>query len=110
MWLDVFKAVIPSLIAGGFTAWLFASSDTAQLAWKRLKTLGGFLYRSFAVLGGLGILSNATYQFYKFGSSEDPIARIEVIELFFQALNILVYLPVTMFVVAFWINQRKKQA
>lgn len=108
MWLDVFKAVVPSVIAAVISAWLFASSDSAQLAWKRLKTLGGFLYHSIAIFGGLAILSNSAYQFFKFGRSEDPIARIEVIELFVHALNMAVYLPATMFVVAYWIHQSKK--
>jgi hypothetical protein len=109
MWIDLIKALIPGLIAAGISGWLFASSDTVQLAKERLKTLGGFLFRSLAILGGVFVTGNAIYQFFKFGHSDDPIARLEVIELFLQALNILVYLPVTMFVIAYWLQKRKKQ-
>ncbi len=56
------------------------------------------------------MLFSSAYEFYKFAYSDAPIERIEVIGLFFYALNFFVYLIITMALILIWIKGDKQPA
>jgi len=91
-----------TVIGGLFVAWMFAPTDATGRALRRLKIMGSYLYRGLALLGAAAMLVSSAYEFYKFAYSEAPIARLEVIGLFFYMLNFFVYLVATIAVVAVW--------
>jgi len=93
---------LTTLIGGVFVAWLFAPTDVAGQALRRLRIMGSFLYRALALLGASAMLVSNAFEFYKFAYSEAPIARLEIIGLFFYMLNFFVYLVATVAIVAIW--------
>jgi hypothetical protein len=102
--------LLTSIIGGAFVAWLFAPTDVTGQALRRLKIMGSILYRTLGLLGACVMLFSSAYEFYKFAYSDAPIERIEVIGLFFYALNFFVYLIITMALILIWIKGDKQPA
>jgi hypothetical protein len=95
---------LTTLIGGVFVAWLFAPTDVAGQALRRLRIMGSYLYRALGLLGACGMLVSNAYEFYKFAYSDTPIQRLEIIGLFFYMLNFFLYLVVTVVIISIWIK------
>ena len=93
---------VQTVIGGIFIAWLFAPTNATGRALRRLRIMGSFLYRGLALVGAVAMLISSAYEFYKFAYSAAPIARLEVVGLFFYMLNFFVYLVATVAIVAIW--------
>ncbi|WP_093527476.1 hypothetical protein [Pseudomonas sp. NFPP24] len=96
------QTVIASVISGGIVAWLFASPASRESAAMQIRKIRSFGFKVAVLVMAAFVMARSAYGFATFATSNGPVSRIEVIELFVYFMNFFAFLCAGTLFAALW--------